>query len=227
MASKTRAHVSVKRVQIDKSQSTMLIVAAVAGFFLAFALVGGKALIDQIAYQNRVIGAKKEAVAQLRSNVQATSNLVSSYKAFVTTSQNVIGGNPQGNGPRDGDNAKIVLDALPSKYDFPALGTSLEKLITEQNMAIDNITGSDDEVAQTEKQSSPAPEPEAIPFQVAATGSYQSTQGLIDAFNRSVRPFQIQKLKITGSQSSMSVTVEAQTYYQPAKNFNIAKKVVK
>src|SRR5690348_7198228 len=128
MATKTHPRASVKRIQIDKSQTTMLITAAVAGFFLAFMLVGGKALISQIQYQNTVIGKKKVAVAQLRANVQASTNLVNSYKAFVSTTQNVIGGNPQGGGAKDGDNSKIVLDALPSKYDFPALATSLEKL---------------------------------------------------------------------------------------------------
>ena len=227
MATKTDARASIKRLQIDKSQTTMLITTAIAAFFLAFTLVGGKVLVDQIRYQNKVIGAKKDAVAQLRSNVQATSSLVNSYKAFVSTAQNVIGGNPQGSGQQDGDNAKIVLDALPSKYDFPALATSLEKIINSQNMMITNIGGSDDEIAQTEKESSPAPEPVEMPFQVSANGNYQGVQGLINTFNRSVRPFQIQKLEITGSQSTMTVNIDAKTFYQPAKNFNITKKVVK
>lgn len=227
MASKNHARVSLKRVQIDKSQSTMLIVSAIAAFVLTFAVVGGKALVDQITYQNRVIGAKKEAVQQLRSNVQTTTSLVNSYKAFTSTSQNVLGGNPQGSGPQDGDNAKIILNALPSKYDFPALATSLEQLMAAQKLRIQSITGSDDEVAQQENQSSPDPETVAIPFQVSATGSYQSVQGLVDSFGRSIRPFQIQKLQLSGGQNDMTMTVEAQTFYQPAKNFNITKKVVK
>lgn len=224
---KSHPRASVKRIQIDKSQTTMLITAAIAGFFLAFMLVGGKALVGQIQYQNKVIGQKKEAVAQLRANVQATTNLVNSYKAFVSTTQNVIGGNPGGSGSKDGDNSKIVLDALPSKYDFPALATSLEKLLSDQSLIINNITGSDDEVAQIEKESSPDPQPEAIPFLVDATGNYQATQALVTSFNRSIRPFQIKKISVTGSQSSMSVSLDAQTFYQPAKNFNITKKVVK
>jgi len=221
------ARTSIKRVQIDKSQSTMLITTAVAAFFLAFMLVGGKALVDQIRYQNKVIGTKKEAVAQLRSNVQATSSLNNSYKAFVSTSQNVIGGNPQGTGQEDGDNAKIILDALPSKYDFPALATSIEKIINSQNMAISSIGGSDDEVAQIEKEASPSPETVEMPFQVSVTGNYQGAQGLITAFNRSIRPFQIKKLSISGSQNQMTMNIDGTTYYQPAKNFNITKKVVK
>lgn len=227
MATKNRGRISVKRLQIDKSQSTMLITTAIAAFVLAFALVGGQALISQITYQNRVIGAKKEAVTQLRANVQATTNLVNSYKAFVSTSQNVLSGNPQGTGQQDGDNAKIILDALPSKYDFPALTSSLEKVITSQNLVISNISGNDDEVAQAENAASPTPEAVPMPFQISANGTYQSSQGLIDTLGKSIRPFQIQKLQFAGSETDMSVKIEAQTYYQPAKNFNITKKVVK
>jgi Tfp pilus assembly protein PilO len=218
---------SIKRVQIDKSQSTMLIVAGVAAFVLAFTLVGGKALIGQITYQNKVISAKKATVQQLRSNVQAVSSLETSYKAFTSTSQNIIGGNPQGNDQRDGDNAKIVLDALPSKYDFPALVSSVEKLANDQKLGIESISGSDDEVTQTENASSPDPKPVDMPFQVTVNGSYPATKSLLDAFNRSIRPFQLTKLQLSGGQASMTAKIEAKTFYQPAKNFNITKKVVK
>src|SRR3954469_20740440 len=87
---------SVKRLQIDKSKSVMLITAAIAAFVLSFAMVGGKTLIGLISYQNRVISAKKTAVNQLKNNVQSTTNLTNAYKAFVSTSQNVLGGNPLG-----------------------------------------------------------------------------------------------------------------------------------
>lgn len=217
---------SNKRLQIDKSQSLMVVAAAIAAFVLVFMLVGAKSLVGQIAYQNKVISAKKKAVQTLQSNVQSTANLTTSYKAFVTTSQNALGGNPLGTGPQDGDNAKIVLDALPSKYDFPALTNSLEKLITSQKMDIENITGSDDEVAQN-GQASPSPETVDIPFQVSATGSYDSVRGLVNVFGASIRPFQVQKIQLTGAQAKMTAKIEAQTSYQPVKNFDITKKVVK
>lgn len=226
MASKN-ARGSVKRVQIDKSQSTMLIAAGVAAFVLSFALVGGRALISQISYQNKVIGAKKDAVQQLKTNVQAVSSLGSSYAAFTSTTQNVLGGSPQGTAQKDGDNAKIVLDALPSKYDFPALATSIEKLMADHQITIDSIGGSDDEVAQSENTSSPDPQPIEIPFQTSGSGNYQSIQALLDSFDKSIRPLQLQSLQLTGGQDDMTVKVEAKTYYQPAKNFNIVKEVVK
>jgi len=218
---------SAKRIQIDKSQSTMLIAAGAAAFVLVLMIVGGKSIIGQIAYQNRVIHAKKEAVNTLRDNVQAASNLTEAYKTFVNgSSQNILGGNPKGTAPSDGDNAKIVLDALPSKYDFPALTASLEKLASGTSMTIENITGNDDEVAQT-GQASPKPEAVPMPFQMTSSGSYDAVRDLVNVFGASIRPFQIQKMQLTGDQAKMTIKVDAQTFYQPTRNFDMTKKVIK
>ena len=218
---------SIKHVQIDKSQSMILIATAVAAFTLIFMIVAAKSLVGQIVYQNKIISGKKDAVKQLKNNVQATSSLETSYKAFVTTSQNVLGGNPQGTGQQDGDNAKIVLDALPSKYDFPALATSLDRLATSQHVDIQNIAGSDDEIAQAGNESSPNPQPVEIPFELTVTGGYTDIQNLVNSFGASIRPFQIQTMQIAGGQSNMTLTLTAKTYYQPAKNFEMTKKVIK
>lgn len=217
---------NTKRLLIDKTNSTIVAMTAIAAFIVVFTLIASKTLVGQAAYQNRVISAKKTALSQLKSNVQATDSLVAAYKAFVNTPQNVLGGNPSGTGGQDGDNAKIVLDALPSKYDFPALATSLEKLLTSQNVQIQSITGTDDEVAQSGDQSSANPKPIAMPFQLAVQGNYQAIQNLIGIFGASIRPFQIQSMQLSGDQNNMTLTVTAQTYYQPEKAFSITKETV-
>jgi Tfp pilus assembly protein PilO len=126
----------------------------------------------------------------------------------------------------DGDNAKIILDALPSKYDFPALTTSLEKLALSQGVNIESMTGTDDEVAQTDSASS-TPVPIAMPFQITVTGNYASIQKVVKAFEKSIRPIQIQTLQLTGSDQKMQMNITAQTYYQPEKTLNIKREVVK
>ncbi len=219
--------ISTKRALIDQANSRIVMVTSVAAFLFVFSLVASKTLISQAGYQNRVISAKKQAVQQLKTDITATNALKTSYQAFIGTSQNAIGGNPDGTGPQDGNNAKIVLDALPSSYDFPALATSLEKLITSQNVTINSITGTDDEVAQAGNQSSATPQPVPMPFEVSVTGDYQSIQGLIGQFERSIRPFQIQSIDISGDQSKLTANIKAQTFYQPAKSLNIKTKVVK
>jgi Tfp pilus assembly protein PilO len=66
-----------------------------------------------------------------------------------------------------------------------------------------------------------------MPFQVSVSGNYQSIQNLVSAFSSSIRPFQVQTMLITGNESNMTLTMTAQTYYQPEKVFNVSTKVVK
>jgi hypothetical protein len=99
--------------------------------------------------------------------------------------------------------------------------------VTSQGLQIESMTGSDDEVAQAGNQSSPDPKPVEMPFQIVTSGNYASTRNTIEAFGRSIRPFQIKNLQIEVGQDAMSMTLEAKTFYQPAKNFNLTKKVVK
>jgi hypothetical protein len=216
-----------KRAQIDKANTTTMVAAGVAAFLVVFSLVAAKSLIGQALYQNRVIGEKRKTLNQLKEDIAARDNLVKSYEAFVGTSQNVIGGNPLGSGDRDGDNGKIILDALPSKYDFPALTTSLEKLSNSQGLKIMSLTGIDDEAAQSAQQESSSPAPIPMQFELSVEGSYPQLQALIETFDKSIRPMQIQKLTITGNEGSVDAVVAAQTFYQPEKVLELKTKVVK
>lgn len=216
-----------KRALITKANSSMVIATTAAAFVLVFAIVGSKALISQMNYQNRVISVKKTALEQLNTDLGARDSLQDSYDSFVDENPNVLGGSIKGDGDKDGDNATLILDSLPSYYDFPALTTSLEKLITSQNLTILGITGTDQEATQGSNQTSPTPQAVAMPFQVDVTGSYQSVQELTDLFQRSIRPFQIQTLELSGDEGSMNATFGAQTYYQPGKTLNIEQEVVR
>jgi Tfp pilus assembly protein PilO len=218
---------SAKRVMIDKANARIVAYVSVAAFILVFSLVATKTLISQAAYQNKVISTKRKAVDQLKSDISATGQLKTAYDAFNGTAQNVIGGNPDGIGEKDGNNAKIVLDALPSSYDFPGLTTSLETLLNDQHVKINSIAGTDDEVAQASNSSSSSPTPVPIPFSTLIEGGYQDVQNVINAYQNSIRPIQIQTLDISGNQNKLTLNVTAQTYYQPAKSLNIKQEVVK
>lgn len=219
-----KIHASGKRLQIDKANSSMLIMIAVAAFIVSFSVVAGRALLSTRAYQGRIIKEKETAVKQLKANIEATNSLVTSYKAFVETSENVIGGNPRGTGERDGDNAKIVLDALPSKYDYPALASSLEKIISGKNHPLESIQGVDDEIAQSSQQT---PQPVEVPFQVSVGGNFASAKDLLGIFEKSIRPIRVKVLQFdAGDDGSLDITVDALTYYQPAKTIKIETKEV-
>lgn len=218
---------STKRIQIDKANLTIVVAVSLATFVTIFSLVSCKALLSQRAYQAKVIAKKTAAKKQLDSNIQAVQGLVNSYKEFVAPPNNLIGGTSTGQGDRDGDNAKIVLDALPSKYDYPALATSLEKLISDSGNKISAISGTDDELNQQKTDPTAAPTPVEIPFSANISGNYGSVQNLIGVFEKSIRPINIQKLVINGSDKQLTMSIDAKTYYQPEASLNITSEVVK
>ncbi len=218
---------SPKRQLIDKSNQKVVIMTSLAAFVVVFCLVASKSLFSQMMYQNNIVKAKKQTLTQLKSDYQAAQNLESSYQQFVGTAQNVIGGNPSGTGGNDGDNGKIVLDALPGQYDFPALATSLNKILTGQGVKIQSIAGTDDEVAQSQQKETATPEPVPMPFQVSTSGNYQSIVNTVRTFELSIRPMQVQSLTLSGDDANLTLTLAAQTYYQPQKIFKLTSEVIK
>lgn len=218
---------TTKRALIDKANTTTVAAAAVAAFLLFFTLVAGKALLAQIGYQNNVISGKKETLQRLKDNKEARDILVKSYDAFVSTPQNTIGGNTAGTGERDGDNAKIILDALPSKYDFPALTSSLEKFAASQNVSIESIAGTDDEVAQSGQMASTTPKASPLVFQIKVKGPYLQLQEFTKSLEKSIRPIKMQKISVMATEEGVSLDVTAETYYQPEKSLELKKEVLK
>lgn len=218
---------STKHLQISKANSRVVLFIAIAAFVTVFSLVSSRALLSKRSYQSRVIAGKEKAAKQLKDNLKAVSTLAASYAQFTNSSnQNVLGGTANGLGDKDGDNAKIVLDALPSKYDFPALASSLEKILNDRSYKVNSISGTDDELKQAQGAvANPVAIP--IPFVVQVTGTYDSTKDLVLILERSVRPFQIQTLSFTGQDAAIKLNINANTYYQPGKNLDITTKEVK
>jgi hypothetical protein len=213
---KFNLRVSTKHIQIDKANTLILVSTAITTVIVVFCLVATQALLKQMSYQNKVIGLRSTASKQLGNNVKSVTALKTSFEAFENSNESVIGTKDK--------NSKIVLDALPSKYDFPALATSLEGLITASGSSVTGITGTDDEAKAT--QNSANPTAIEIPFSIASQGSFASTQKLIENLQRSIRPFVINSLTLSGSDSQIQATVTAKTYYQPEKKLEVQQKVV-
>lgn len=220
--------ISSKRVQIDKSNTTVVAVAAVAAALTIFSLVASKSLLDQRSFQSRVIDKKSVALKQLEENVAETTSLVASYQGFVSNQENTLGGNRDGEGPRDGDNAKIVLDALPSKYDFPALVTSIEKmLMSANNVIVTSIGGTDEELAQSENQETIDPESIPVSFSFEVQGNYDSVQEVVRNLQKSIRPISVNSVGLSGSNDALVLEVNATTFYKPEKIIDIKTETVR
>lgn len=214
---------SAKRMQISKALNSTVIFVGLAAFCAIFSIVASRALLDQRAYHSRVIKEKTIALNQLRANNVAAQNLVRSYEVFVAEPINSLGGSATGTGDLDGDNARIILDALPSKYDFPALATSIEKLIGPK-YKVNSITGNDDEVNQANQTETI---PVEMPFEFSVTSNLQLTQELLERLQRSIRPISIVSLTLKGANNDLELSIEAHSYYQPGRTADITKKVVR
>jgi len=222
------AEISTKRIAISKANAQMVIIIAVASFISVFCLVAAKAVLSQNNYQARVISAQDKATKQLGDNLKTYDTLYSSYQGFTSAPTNIIGGTSTGGSGNDGNNAQIILDALPSTYDFPALTTSIQKILNSQGASISSIGGTDDQLNQQSNKNSPNPKPVSMPFTFSINNaSYQLVQQVISTLQLSIRPIQIDSLTLSGSTGNMQLTVNAHTYYQPAKTVNITPKEVR
>lgn len=220
-------NLSPKRLQISKANMMVVTAVSIATFILVFTIFAARTLLMQRSYQARVIAKQELAKKTVQDNLQARDGLVAQYKQFVGRPENIISGSSTGSGDRDGDNAKIVLDALPSKYDFPALTSSVEKLAKGSNATIVSLSGSDDEVNQQNDTTTGATTPIEMPFQLSVSGNFDSMQKMVEAFERSIRPMNITKLVLGGKDSSLTMTLDAKTYYQPDNGLRVTEEVVK
>ena len=215
---------SQKKLQVDKINSSVVMVVAIAAFVVVFMLLASRALLMRMSYQNRVISAKETAREQLRDNLDQVDDLVTAYKAFAETPNNVLGGSSSGKSQNSGDNAKITLDSLPSQYDFPALTTSVEKIVKSTGSTVGSISGNDDEVSQQAQSKEGVIE---IPFELTANGNYSSIFKLMKTFSLSIRPINVETAEFSGSNQDFSVSLSAKSYYQSVKTLEVKKKVIR
>jgi hypothetical protein len=208
---------STKHIDINSANKTIIIAVSATVAIAVFSAVATQALIKQMSYQNKVIGLRSKAKATLAKNLKARTQLVNAYKTFDEAPESIIGTKDK--------NAKIVLDALPSKYDFPALATSLEALVKNSGLEINSLTGTDGEA--TAVQESTDPKPVDIEFSIGGNGSNTAVQNLFNNIERSIRPIKVGTVTLSAdSKNNLSVSIKAKTYYQPAKLLEIKEEVV-
>lgn len=210
-----------KKVQLGKDKTMIFVLVSIAAVIVVAALMISKGLWTQASYLGKVADKKEAAVKQLEANKEAVSSLSDAYEDFISQNPNLLLGDPKGQGERDGANDALILDALPSKYDFPAVTSSVEKLLT--GYSINGIEGTDDSLNQQASVTAGATE---IPFEVEIQTNYDGFKNLITAFNKSIRPFQISKLELSGTNAQLTINLTAKTYYQPELGLQVTEEIV-
>jgi hypothetical protein len=224
MPEQSKKHLSAKHSIIEKANTTMLIAVGLTVFVVVFCLFATRSLLSLSFYQQKVISEKDKALDQLEENKKNVEDLRLVYTSFKEEPINVIGGAPEGTGPRDGDNVEIVLDSLPTDYNFPALSSSVEKILKDGGYSISSIGGR--ETPSSEEVSS-NPVPVEIPYSFAVRGTTDSVKGLVSTLERSIRPIYVRSLQIRAADTGLSAEVGFVTYYSAEKTFDTTTKVVK
>lgn len=214
-----------KSIELSKDDSTLMAMIAVATIIAVFCLVSAKALLSQASYQRRVINARHAATTQIQANITKGQQLVTQYNNVFqgSSATNVLGGKnttDPGAVPPDGTNGSIVLDALPTTYDYPALLTSIEKVVTDDGIGSPTIGGTD-QSASANNTAVPNPQPVKISLTLSGTATYDNVQALVKDLERSIRPFDITHITLSGDESNLVVSINFDTYYQPAKSLNV------
>jgi len=233
----TKPHLSSKHINIQKDNTVIFAAIGLAVFIVVFGLIAGRALLSQVSYNQRVIGEKKTALQLAQDNTKNAEDLEQSFISFAGESINIISGDPKGDGPLGGTNPKIILDALPSVYDYPALSSSIEKILLDNGYQIERIGGSEDEALSAANTGNGNPNSIAsavatdttlieIPYPIDITSSVEGTQRLLNVFERSIRPFYVESISLTGSDQSLNAKINMKTFYQPGIQFQAGSKVV-
>ena len=208
---------SQKHILINKANKNILIAIAITSALVVFMVVAVRSLVIQSLHRNKVIAEKKTVVATLKDNDVQVGKLIDSFKIFENLPESVIGTSEK--------NSKVVLDALPPQYDFPALATSLEKILQDGGYNINSISGTDNEVGEQDDNAAD-PQPVEIPFSLTVTGPYDKVRQLPKDLERSIRPIHILTMEVAGSASDARMTITAKTYYQPGKKLDLLFKEV-
>lgn len=197
-----------KRQLIDKSRSTIFISVIIAAIVVSFSIVTLNFLWSLSGHYNRVIAEKSQASKILEKNVEQVEELQANFNVFEAGEVK----------------SSTILDALPSKYDYPALATTMESLVTSSGLTMKSFSGDDQESDAV--QEATVPVPVEVEFNLTVSGDYTDIQKFISDMDRTIRPMKITKIELKGSDDIMKATIHVITYYQPSTSLEVETRTI-
>lgn len=199
---------STKRQAIKKASTVIMIAMTIAAVVLSLSLVGLKFMWSINTHNSKVIAKKELARDTLKDNVDKIDDLIANFEQLE---QGKI-------------NSQTILDALPSKYDFPALATSVEALASRSGLVLKSYAGDDNEATAINSEVNPVPI--EMPVNITVEGSYESLVRFINNLDKSIRPMQVNQITIKGTDQTLKVDMQLSSYYQPAVSVDIQTEVI-
>mgnify|MGYP003607658415 CR=1 FL=1 len=219
-----------KRQQIASASKQMMIWVACAAAILTICAMVSINLVQHIIYQAKVIDEKSQTDETLKNSIAEFPKLKENINALQTNS-----GLLALRADMDDTAFNVVIDALPTEDDSTALGSSLQDKILVNSGVVWNdfspsygtsASTSTDDTGEESTTLLSKPAAQQLTFSFSINGNYASIkQALID-IERTIRPINITSLSIQGSDSNLSASITATTYYAPKATYAIGSKQV-
>lgn len=222
-----------KRQQISNANRTMFVWVAAVSAVVGIAIVGSVLLYQKAAFNERVLSLKDKTVSTLRENNKVVPDLEDKIRQMNTNQalKDVMG-------PNQTQPIRVVLDALPSEANSPALGSSLQtKFLNDpalriESLTVDPVVGVESQTSSNVKDASSTASTNAneITFRFAVSvdiNNANALKELLQRLERSIRAVDITSLKIEAQSNRLLLSVEGRAFYEPAKTVQLQEQAVK
>ena len=208
-----------KRQQIESTNRTMFTWVAVAAVIISIAIVMSVSLFQRMAFNQKVIDAKNEAVSNLKHNNDVVEDLRNQSRVVNTKRALLETNRPEGAQP-----ISVVLDALPAQANSSALGASLQKKLLD-GVIIDSLTV-DSTTAEESTGASSEDGEISFSFSVSADNPDDIKQ-VLRRLELSIRTIHVQSLTVEQRGSKTALSVKGIAYYSPEKKVELETKQVR
>lgn len=226
-----------KRTQIEATNKTMFLWVAGASVLLGFALVGAIFLTQMLIFNEKVLHEKDLTLKTLKSNNINIKELESKVRV-LDTNQALM----DARSTPEEQAIRVVLDALPSEANSPALGSSLQnKLLFGidgfelDKLQVDPVVGI--ETLDESGTGTSISGGENI-ISLSFTGTSGDGRGVtplqlvLENIEKSIRTIHVSTLTVEdqtqdGGDQRLMLTVGANAFYEPAVQVKLEDKTVK
>jgi hypothetical protein len=230
-----------KRQQIESTNKQVMVWVAIAAAAVTICLVVAVNFVQRIIYQAKVNRALGETSSTLEKNVQTEiPKLISNVNALRDSDRNL---ERLLRNPERYSRLQVIADALPLVTDqsdeiLSAINVSLaaslqSRILVPSRVSVEQIrvdtlaSGRTRVSGETETALTPdISRAQSVLFTVVVSGQYADIQNLVLDMERTIRPINIETIKVQGSDDWLQATITATTFYVFKTDYQLGKKEI-
>jgi len=223
-----------KRAMISKDSRSVMIATTVAAVILSVSVVLGGSMIEDIAYNGKVIDQLNETNSRLESNKQNASKIEAALNN-LNKSESL----KQLRVNADDEPLQVIIDAMPTNDRRATFAASLQsKVLNQSGASLQSLNVNDGQSSENTKtttvpttsttMTSTGNGPLPMEFSASLLGDAMVVTNTLKDIERTIRPISITSMTITpaSNKTDLTVDINAVTYYNPLLNYAITEEVI-